>query len=118
MSAEELSWAVKNGDLSEVKKIFESSSGHTMSDASGRPLLCIAADFGQTSVIEYLLDRGADVNAQDKHGITPLLSAIFEGHTAAVKLLLERGANKNLKAPSGESYYDSAETEEIRNLLK
>lgn len=29
---------------------------------SGRYPLCVAADYGQTDVIRYLIDNGADVN--------------------------------------------------------
>ena len=29
---------------------------------SGRPLMCVAADYGNTSVIELLIQKGANVN--------------------------------------------------------
>jgi len=117
--ADEFIWKIKNGDLDEVKKIVE--KGNCDLNAliqGGRAPLHFAADYGQTEVLEYLISKGADVNALDKHGISPLLSAIFEGHTASVKLLLSKGADKNGKAPSGDSFIDSAEKDEIKALLK
>lgn len=75
-----------------------------------------AADYGQTTVLNYLLDKGADPNVSvyiqdnifvltnmyylinlkyiifqmlDKHGISVLLAAIWEGHTDCVKTLLK-----------------------------
>lgn len=59
-------------------------------DVDGRPPLLYAADYGQLEVIDYLVSKGANVNATDKHGISPLLAAIWEGHTACVKLLLQK----------------------------
>ncbi|KAG7225632.1 hypothetical protein INR49_005038 [Caranx melampygus] len=56
----------------------------------GRKPLHYAADFGQTDVVEFLISKGADVNAPDKHGLTPLISACFEGHTSCVKVLLDK----------------------------
>ncbi|KAL8680364.1 MAG: hypothetical protein Q9186_003443 [Xanthomendoza sp. 1 TL-2023] len=55
-----------------------------------------AAKAGSVSVVEALLDRGADPEIQEgpNHaGGTPLNRAIDYGHLAVVKLLLERGAN-------------------------
>ena len=49
----------------------------------------IAADYGQSEIIEYLISKGTtSIDTADKHGITPLLAAIFEGHTQCVKILL------------------------------
>ncbi|KAG8539668.1 hypothetical protein GDO81_020565, partial [Engystomops pustulosus] len=62
----------------------------------GRKPLHYAADCGQNEILEYLLAKGADINAADKHGITPLLSACYEGHIKTVKLLLERVRNSSI----------------------
>lgn len=53
----------------------------------------------------------------DKHGISPILAAIWEGHTQCVRLLLANGATKTGSAPDGTSYLDSADKNEIRELL-
>jgi ankyrin repeat protein len=41
-------------------------------------------------VLEYLVTKGADFNAKDKHGISVILAAIWEGHANCVKFLLEK----------------------------
>jgi len=116
---EELVWSVKNGDLSRVKSIVESEGINVNQEVlNGRGLLHVAADYGQTEVLEYLLSKGANVNALDKHGITPLLAAVFENHLESAKLLLSKGADKTMKSPGGDSYYDCAETAEMKELLK
>jgi ankyrin repeat protein len=112
-------WALKNGDLDQVRIIVEKDKGlanHTL--PTGRYPLCMAADYGQVHVIEYLIEKGADVNVKDCHGITPLLSAIYEGHTACVRLLLAKGAQKTGSAPDGSSYVECASSDEIKQLLK
>ncbi|CAG5121279.1 unnamed protein product [Candidula unifasciata] len=113
-----LVWKVKNGELIDVKKYVEEEGVDVNKQYQGRFPLHYAADYGQTEVLEYLLSKGATIDATDKYGITPLLSAIFEGHTASVKLLLEKGANKSGKSPDGASYIDCAEKDEIKALLK
>lgn len=110
-------WAIKNGDLEQVKDIIEKQSIDVNQEVEGRPLILYAADYGQKAVIEYLIAAGADVNSKDKHGITPILAAIWEGHTTCVELLLQKGAEKDGVAPDGKSYIDSAENIEIRQLL-
>ena len=44
---------------------------------------------------ELLLDRGADANMVDRHGMTPLHWASLYAHKNIVQLLLERGADPN-----------------------
>ena len=59
-------------------------------DIGGRSPLHYAADFGQTEVLQYLVSKGANANAKDKHGITVILAAIWEGHTDCVKFLIQK----------------------------
>ena len=44
-----------------------------------------------------LIDKGAEVDACDAHGLTPLHWAAKEGHAALVKLLLAEGADPHRK---------------------
>ena len=41
---------------------FQNKSVGNQALPSGRYPLCVAADYGQTDVIRYLIDIGADVN--------------------------------------------------------
>lgn len=73
---ESFAWAVKTGDLTNVKEFVEKdklSVNHK--DANQRTPLHWAADFNQVEVMKYLVSKGAQVNAKDKYGITPLLAA-------------------------------------------
>ncbi|XP_042577506.1 myotrophin-like [Cyprinus carpio] len=90
MGDKELMWALKNGDLDEVKALLVKAEDVNRTLEGGRKPLHYAADCGQAEMLEFLLSKGADVNAPDKHGITPLLSATYEGHVTCVKILLEK----------------------------
>lgn len=48
---------------------------------------------GEALVIQYLLGRGAEINARNKEGDTPLMKAVDLGNVAAVHYLVERGAD-------------------------
>lgn len=114
----ELVWGIKNGDMDQVKEIVEKKDIDVNKDIDGRAPIHYAADYGQEDVIRYLVSKGADVNAKDKHGISVLLAAVWEGHTSCVKLLLAEGASKEGTTPDGTPYYNAAEKEEIKQLLK
>ncbi|NEJ84321.1 hypothetical protein GR268_48710, partial [Rhizobium leguminosarum] len=44
-----------------------------------------------------LLEKGADVNIQDRKGRVPLYYAVVSGQVEFAKLLIERGADVNVK---------------------
>ncbi|KAB0344192.1 hypothetical protein FD755_012772 [Muntiacus reevesi] len=78
--------------VSSVESETISDSGEDVNRTleGGRKPLHYAADCGQLEILEFLLLKGADINAPDKHHITPLLSAVYEGHVSCVKLLLSK----------------------------
>ena len=64
-------------------------------DSEGKTLLCLAAEHGHERMVKLLLDKGADVNAQDGEYGNALRAASARGHETVVKLLLDRNANVN-----------------------
>ena len=78
--------------------------GRLVRDISGgRTPLMLAAHCGKTSVVSFLLQQGAEVNAQCKlNGWTALMYAASACSTVTVvKMLLDRGADGTVKTWSG-----------------
>ncbi|XP_024147251.1 myotrophin [Oryzias melastigma] len=118
MGDTQLIWALKTGDLDEVKmKLKTKEDANRLLESTGYPIHFVS-DFGHKDVLEYLISIGADVNAKDKYGMTPLLSACYENHVACVKLLLEKGADKRIKGPDNQTAIDVADSEEMKALFK
>ncbi|XP_069756678.1 poly [ADP-ribose] polymerase tankyrase-2-like isoform X2 [Narcine bancroftii] len=83
--------AAKTGDLNVIKNV-------NCRDVEGRQStpLHFAAGYNRVSVVEYLLENGADVHAKDKGGLVPLHNACSYGHYEVVELLVKHGAVVNV----------------------
>ncbi|XP_053929269.1 CARD- and ANK-domain containing inflammasome adapter protein [Cuculus canorus] len=83
--------AVAKGYLPELQKTSKDHDINTL-NSSNETLLHVAAANGHPKMIEYLISRGAKLDATDKAGRTPLHRAAEKGHGNAVKVLLQCGA--------------------------
>ncbi len=54
-----------------------------------------------TQAVQNLLSQGADVDARDKHGLTPLMLACMNLQERNIRLLLRAGANPRLSNNAG-----------------
>jgi ankyrin repeat protein len=67
----------------------------------GKPPIIIAAVSDQKTMVELLLNRGADVDARENgSGDTALITAIRSGYLSVVQVLLAHHADVNAKSPS------------------
>jgi ankyrin repeat protein len=66
-------------------------------------MLVTALAQGNANIAEFLITRGADVNAKNKAGNTPLMMAAFINHTAIAEKLIGLGAEVNAKTKYGET---------------
>jgi ankyrin repeat protein len=51
--------------------------------------------------VQLLVDAGAEVNIQDKDGLSPLMVASYEGHVDVVRALLAKGARHDATNRNG-----------------
>jgi ankyrin repeat protein len=70
-------------------------------DGSGGSALLIASEGGHVSVMELLINAGANVRLQDKHGDSSLMAAVRIGSLDAVNLLLKHRADPNQQDTAG-----------------
>ncbi len=92
-----LSEAAYDDDLAKVKSLLAHAKPSDSLNSSKNTALLTAAQYGHVSIVQYLLDEGADINARDASGFTPLYRAASQKDITTVRLLLKRGANVNSK---------------------
>ena len=99
----DLEGAAGVGRLDVVTRFFK-DDGSLKRPATKEQLLdgfAWACEFGRTSVVHFLLERGVEVDTKLRHdGQTGLHWAAYGGHADTVKLLLERGAPVDVKDDS------------------
>lgn len=75
----------------------------------GKTPLHLAARGGKLTVADFLVTKGADVNARDGEGATPLHLAVFSTRASEmISFLLKQGANSAARNESGETPSDVA----------
>jgi hypothetical protein len=81
--------AAGTGRLTELRNLLNAGGA----SASAQAGLRWAAEYGHVAVVELLLDRGVDIDAQDRHGMTALHWAAVAGQAPAARALIARGAS-------------------------
>jgi hypothetical protein len=79
------------GDIAMLARLVESDATIAQLDS----VMLAAVDFGHYTLVEWLLERGANVDARSDAGSrhTALHSAAWNGDLKMVKLLVEAGAD-------------------------
>ena len=83
--------------------------------------LAYAAYQGHDHIVRYLIERGANVNADAENGITyvntPLMMAAMQGHEKVTLLLLRAGADARIRVHGGHTARELAEKHQGRDLV-
>jgi len=118
-----LTEAVTRKNLSNVVSAVHWGAEINKADVTGMTALGWAAQVGDTPIVRFLLDKGADVNQKSSSalGMRPLHWAAKEGHLNIVYLLLEKKAKVNAKDTLGMTplaYAKKGEHEAVIKLLE
>jgi hypothetical protein len=91
----DLEGAAGVGRLDVVEGFFDAAGGLKASATKAQMELGFlwACEYGRNDVVEFLLQRGVDLEAQQNTGLTGLHWAVVGAQLEAVKLLLKRGAS-------------------------
>jgi len=115
--------AVKDGRKDIIEWLFclHSDLDVNSEDENGSSLLHDAAFNGHVNVMEFLIDHGADVEAENAIGKTPLFMLATMGHTEAMRWLVnEKGASVEARDNNGRtpifSANDKGNVESIKYL--
>lgn len=101
--------AIRKNDFIKVKELIENCEDVNL-DNNGRTVLIflcgihteskefmIAYENEILKVIKLLIDKGANVNIEDRNGKTALFWACQNGYLDIVNLLIDKGANVNVR---------------------
>jgi ankyrin repeat protein len=95
-------WAAGYGNLPAVRALLESGEDVNKKEPKlGRTALHFAAYFDIPVTLKILIEAGADMNTQDREGITPLYLAAQEGNPMIVMELIKAGADVDLAGHDG-----------------
>jgi ankyrin repeat protein len=95
-SGEDLSAHRRTSAPSSPDDHWPADSAHILGDVLSDALYAAGRN-GHSAVVEYLLSRGANVDAKGVFGATALHWASINGHAGTVDLLISRGANLTIK---------------------
>ena len=94
--------ALIQGDIEQVERFLDEGTQVDARDAEGITALMYASYHGQESIVNLLIERGANINASEYvDGRTALMDSSINGQSEMVELLLNRGADINAKSNTG-----------------
>ncbi|XP_077999995.1 uncharacterized protein LOC144452723 [Glandiceps talaboti] len=104
-----LATASANGDINTVKALIHEGANVNQRSHDGFIPLCVAAFWGYSEIVEYLLRHRADVNGCNSGtGWTALHCAAFQGHGKVIMKLMEHNPNLNIRDDKGRTSSDFA----------
>lgn len=93
-----LHWAVRQGHLATVVLLMNAGADPLIKDAEGCAAIHLAAQFGHTAVVAYLIARNVSPDNYDGGGMTALMWCSWKILSLdPVRLLLTLGANPNIQ---------------------
>uniref|UniRef100_A0A8C9DFI2 Zinc finger DHHC-type palmitoyltransferase 17 n=1 Tax=Prolemur simus TaxID=1328070 RepID=A0A8C9DFI2_PROSS len=85
-----------------VVQLMKYGADPSLIDGEGCSCIHLAAQFGHTSIVAYLIAKGQDVDMMDQNGMTPLMWAAYRTHSVdPTRLLLTFNVSVNL----GDKYH-------------
>lgn len=103
-TGEEILKLFENGYTTEILKILEEDPQlMTVDLGAGMTPLHYAAYYGNASVFDYLLQKGANLNALDQRGLAPVWFTVSGQRPAMLRKLIASGADLSIKNPQGDN---------------
>jgi ankyrin repeat protein len=111
--------AIIDGEFDSVKLLVEHGADLEARGGDNKETeLITASKWGSSHILEYLLEKGAKVNAQDNTGKTALMYAAQCNEIEIVKVLLKYNANVKTKDKKGQTALDLAKQSLNENVVK
>lgn len=95
---------IAKDDMETCNLFYDAGMSVNVRDAAGTPMLCIAARSGRKDMIEWLVERGAEINAISKdRGYSPVMDAVWKSSLDIVEALIKLGADLNIISNDGQT---------------
>jgi len=92
-----LQWAVRQGHLQMVVLLIKRGADLALLDMEGCNVLHLAAQFGHTAIVAYLIAKGMDIDQPNANGMTALMWSSYRvTKVDPTRLLLTLGASHRL----------------------
>jgi hypothetical protein len=95
--------SAEKGDLPGVETFLSQKVDVNATNDEGLTPLQVAASFGKSDIVKYLVREGAKVDLVDEKGNSALLNAVYHDHPDTVKVLADLGANVNIQNKKGDT---------------
>lgn len=93
-----LQWATRQGHVSMVVLLMQHGADPSIQDGEGCAGIHLAAQFGFTAIMSYIVAKGVSVNAQDKNGMSPLMWSAYRcTNPEPTRVLLTLGASSSMQ---------------------
>jgi methionyl-tRNA formyltransferase len=93
--------AIENGDLNSIINYFDDGLGIENQNDNGWTMLVVASFNQQLDIVEWLIDKGANVNHISKKGTTVFMYAktkvLQTGNYDVLNRLIEAGVDLNIR---------------------
>ncbi|WP_078121807.1 ankyrin repeat domain-containing protein [Thiosocius teredinicola] len=99
---------IMHDDLAALERLLSNIEDVNALSERGRSLLAWACYFNRQSVIDWLLQHGADPNHRDDEDWTPLKHAIHHDDAGLIKKLVAHGADPHVRCRAGHNLLWSA----------
>lgn len=116
----ELDLAARTGDYDLVKDLLDQGADPNLVSHFSGPALNEATEYADTTIMQLLIDNGADVNKANLADVPPLHRAImaWKDGEAKLRLLLDAGADVTAKDCHGDSALDKARRHDKTEMVQ
>lgn len=96
-----LEYAIRNMLSVFARRLIEKGADLKATGKDGMSVMHIAADNGDTAMVQYLMTKGMSVNIRNKEDETPFMYAVAGDHKDTVSALAKAGAKINVQSRDG-----------------
>lgn len=98
------SFHIAKNNVAQCELFYAAGMDVNERDSAGTPMLSIASRAGRKDIIQWLVDKGADINALSlDRGYSALMDAVWKSNYDIAKILVDLGADVNVIANDGQS---------------